>query len=503
VSQEVEAPEAAEVLDHMTDAFFALDRDWRFTYLNGRAETVLTRAMADGAFDSGLEGRGIWEVIPEAEGTVFADEYQRAMETGEPRDFEAFYDPLDTWFEVRVFPSESGLSVYFRDVTERKEREERAERTNDALRTLYRIAADREATFEEQLDRVLELGCEYLGVPYGFLTDIQEDEQTIVQAVGTPAALEAGASCPLSEAYCRKTLETDGLLAVVDAVEDGWEGDPAYERFGLGCYLGGKVVLGDGVDRTLCFAGPDPREEPFSDTERSVIELLTEWVASELERRQSAQRLERKNDRLERMASVISHDLINPLSVAKGRLSFLKDSVDEEGTEHVAAIEGAHERMESLLEDLSTLARQGEIIDERVSLLLGDVVEEAWATVPTADATLDVADEVADSRLAADESRLQQAFENLFKNAVQHGGETVHIEVGPLPGGFYVQDDGPGIPEGDREEVLKPGYTTDQQGSGLGVTIVREVVDAHGWSVAVGESPDGGARFEVTGVDRT
>lgn len=503
MSQEVEPPEAAEVLDHMTDAFFALDQDWRFTYLNHRAEVVLTEATNDAAAEPGLEGRGIWECIPEAKGTVFSAEYQRAMETGEPRDFEAFYDPLDTWFEVRVFPSDSGLSVYFRDVTERKEREERVERTNDALRTLYRIAADRDATFEEQLDRVLELGCEYLGVPYGFLTDIDGDEQTIVQAVGTPAALEAGASCPLSEAYCRKTLETDGLLAVVDAVEEGWADDPAYERFGLGCYLGGKVVLGDGIDRTLCFAGPEPREEPFSATERSVIELLTEWVASELDRQRSAAQLEQKNDRLERMASVISHDLINPLNVAKARLSFLEDAVHEDGAEHVAAIDGAHERMESLLEDLSTLARQGEIIDERVSLVLGDVVEEAWATVPTADASLDVADGLADSRLAADESRLQQAFENLFKNAVQHGGEAVQIEVGLLPDGFYVQDDGPGIPEEDRQEVLKPGYTTDQQGSGLGVTIVREVVDAHGWSLAVGESPDGGARFEIRGVNRT
>ena len=101
----------------------------------------------------------------------------------------------------------------------------------------------------------------------------------------------------------------------------------------------------------------------------------------------------------------------------------------------------------------------------------------------------------------ADPDRLVQVFENLLQNSVDHGGEGVTVRVGSLENGFYVEDDGPGVPEADRERMFEHGYTTRQDGMGYGLSIVRSIVDAHGWSIAVTESEDGGARFELTGVD--
>jgi signal transduction histidine kinase len=102
----------------------------------------------------------------------------------------------------------------------------------------------------------------------------------------------------------------------------------------------------------------------------------------------------------------------------------------------------------------------------------------------------------------ADESRLRQLFENLFRNAVEHGGPGVAVTVGPLEGrGFYVADDGPGIPADERDRVRETGYTTADGGTGFGLSIVESIADAHGWGMRLVESETGGARFEFTGVE--
>ncbi|MFC7043298.1 sensor histidine kinase [Halonotius sp. GCM10025705] len=154
--------------------------------------------------------------------------------------------------------------------------------------------------------------------------------------------------------------------------------------------------------------------------------------------------------------------------------------------------------MNTLIDDILTLAQAGSVIDERTPLDIAVVAQAAWETVETPDSTLVVE---TDRTIRADETRLQQLFANLFRNAIEHGGRDVAIRIGSLDDhGFYVEDDGPGIPAADREAVLESGYTTSDDGTGFGLAIVAEVADAHGWEVTVTEGADGGARFECTGV---
>jgi signal transduction histidine kinase len=101
----------------------------------------------------------------------------------------------------------------------------------------------------------------------------------------------------------------------------------------------------------------------------------------------------------------------------------------------------------------------------------------------------------------ADSDRLCQMFENLLRNAVEHGGESVAVRVGPLENGFYVADDGPGISDENKPKVFDHGFSTDATGTGFGLSLVRTIVGAHGWDVAVTDGEAGGARFEITGIE--
>jgi signal transduction histidine kinase len=215
------------------------------------------------------------------------------------------------------------------------------------------------------------------------------------------------------------------------------------------------------------------------------------------EQRQQKRELKRTNERLEEFASVVSHDLRNPLNVAAGNVALEREKSD---SEQLVTASNALERMEELIDDLLMLARQGRQISDTERVSLSSVADECWTVVESRHASL-----VVDSNLAfvADRDRLQQLLENLFRNAVEHGDDTVTIRVGSVPDadGFYIADDGPGIPDDQRDEVFEYGYSTRESGFGFGLAIVREIADAHGWSISVTASTDQGTRFEITGVE--
>jgi signal transduction histidine kinase len=221
-------------------------------------------------------------------------------------------------------------------------------------------------------------------------------------------------------------------------------------------------------------------------------------VSDVTDREQYRRELERQNERLEQFASMVSHDLRNPLTVADGNIALARRERDGEHLETAAA---ALDRMETLIEDVLALARQGQPIDETEPVALSALAERCWGVVGTGEADLAVE---ADLEFMADPDRLQQLLENLFRNAVEHGGADVTVRVGALGDGaepgFYVADDGAGIPAEDRETVFGSGYSTDEDGTGFGLAIVEEIAEAHGWEVVATESETGGARFEITGV---
>ncbi len=237
-----------------------------------------------------------------------------------------------------------------------------------------------------------------------------------------------------------------------------------------------------------------PLEQPGG--ARSIlIHDVTERVRRE-------QKLKNQKERLDQFASILSHDLRNPLNVAQGRLEMV-----EEDSENVAAIERSHDRMVTLIDEVLTLTRSGQTVNETEPVGIEGLATEAWATVDTGDVDLVVE---TDESVEADQERLRTALENCFRNAVEHGSDSLStVWVGtmgpeavfsPDERRLYVADDGRGIPPDERESALEAGHTTEPGGTGLGLSIVESVADGHGWTLELAESRAGGARVEFRGV---
>jgi PAS domain S-box-containing protein len=219
---------------------------------------------------------------------------------------------------------------------------------------------------------------------------------------------------------------------------------------------------------------------------------ITRDITDQVERERE---LRQQNERLDEFAEVISHDLRNPLTVAQGRLEVVADDVEDR---HLEAMETALVRMEAIIEDTLTLAKNGAMVAETEPLAFAEVVGRCWRLVETGGADLEIEDTFT---VHADEDRLQHVFENLFRNAVEHAGDDVTIRVGRYgPDGVYVADDGPGVDPADREDIFDAGSSSTTDGTGLGLAIVSRIAKAHDWEVRCVESDAGGARFELKNV---
>lgn len=276
---------------------------------------------------------------------------------------------------------------------------------------------------------------------------------------------------PLAETLSEVGITVDAGLPAVTAAETN--SDP----------------VGGAVDSTLERTAADGRVYALRtvDGQAASYLLLTDVSSYAAERDD----LETENDRLERFARTVSHDLRNPLEVAQSRLMAAQETGDAVHFEKVAA---AHTRIRELVDDVLTLAKSGATISDTEPVDIVAVAHEAWASVEADGATFAVDGEL--GTVEADPERLRTLFENLFRNAVTHGGPTVTVSVDALDEGFVVADTGPGVSPDRRDEVFEAGVSTGDGTTGLGLSIVSEIATAHGWAVSLTESPAGGAQFE-------
>jgi len=218
-------------------------------------------------------------------------------------------------------------------------------------------------------------------------------------------------------------------------------------------------------------------------------------------RKERERALERERDRLDEFASVVSHDLRNPLNVAEARLEFAREECE---SEHLDAIGTALDRIDRIIEGVLRLGREGRDVGSVKPIPIRDAVDRSWKLVADDANRAELryaSDDGPLPTIQADDDRLCQLLENLFGNAIEHGGEGVAVTVGALADGFYVEDDGPGIPEEEHEDVFDAGYSRNEGGTGFGLRIVEQVVEGHGWDIRLTGGSGGGARFEITGVE--
>jgi len=458
---------------------------------------------------------------------------ERCLDRGEPFELECRLVTAEErlrWIRTSGEPVRNGDDLVgvrgaIRDVTGRHEREAALETLHERTTTIQ--TAD---TVESVCELTVTAAAELLEFELCSVL-LREGDWLVPYALSEEAPPGGSRRMHVDRGLAGKTVRT-GQPQVVEDVGDDDVSDPAKDSYRSGL----SVPIGDhGV-----FQAVETETGAFGSRDVTLAELLVSHTATAIDRIEHERTLTREKERLDDFASFVSHDLRNPLSVANLRLSLAAESCD---SEHLDDVEGALDRMGELIDGLLTLARQGERIGRKREVALDEIATRCWATVETRGATLEC---LTDRTVYADDGRLTSVFENLFRNAVEHSStspdsqarqdagrasssepsladapedavehgsttetdaaderrDTLTVTVGELPDGdgFYVADDGVGIPESERDRIVESGYS-NAGGTGLGLAIVREIVEAHGWSLHVGESEAGGARFEITGVE--
>lgn len=223
------------------------------------------------------------------------------------------------------------------------------------------------------------------------------------------------------------------------------------------------------------------------DQQSETTEQLVVNSRDVTERKREEKRLKQRKKRLDRFASAVSHDLRNPLNVAQGYLDLPGTPTESE----LSKVETALERADQIIDDLLELTRVPEN-PEFEPRDLQAVATQAWGLVDTAEANLIVTDT---KEIEIIPGWGHQLFENLFRNAVEHGGSDVIVTVEPTANGFNIRDDGKGFADNRRDELLDWGVTTDPAGTGIGLAIVEHIAADHGWNLSVETADLGGAQF--------
>ncbi|HKL28692.1 MAG TPA: PAS domain S-box protein [Natrialbaceae archaeon] len=468
-----------------TDHDFLFANDAYCRYHDCEATDLPGKGVAD------VLGQGVYEdVRPRIETALEGDPVRYEMSRDHPDGGERHLDIRYASIEDEDGTVRGAIGT-MRDVTDRKKRER-------ALAALHDAATDLEtADCEDEVYDTLVDAAEGI-LDFDLVAVDVEENGALVQRAWTLELDTEGYYEETSleeDTFATRAFNRQETISVDDLRE--YEITPADPEY--------RSALTVPIAEMGTFQAVSREAGAFDEADRELAELLVGHAREALQRvdherslREQRKRLRHENERLEEFASVVSHDLRNPLTVAGGELAAAREECE---SPHLDEIATSLDRMETIVEDVLAMARNGSIVEEAdlETVDLATLVERCWRTVETTDASLRVETTVT---LPADGDRVRRAVENLFRNSVEHGGDDVTITVGDLDGtGFYVADDGPGIPPTEREDVFDPGHTSRDSGTGFGLAIVEEIVQAHGWSISVTESEGGGARFEVTGVD--
>lgn len=426
--------------------------DLRFLAVNEALESCV-------ALDTdSIEGERLTEVLPRIEEPSVIETCGDVALNGASVWFERYLRPLDRFYEVSAFPLGDGLfATTLVDITERTERERELERY--------------EAVLDGMDDGALVVDSEYR-VEYANPAVTEFFEMSLAELRGCQLFRDLNSYVRNETTLQRLERTLDGLFEL-----PGDSTDPVKLELPLQLPVGNVAV--EVHCSTLSLAG-----------ERRAV-LIARDVT---ERKRREEEITRTNERLDSFAGRLAHELRNPLTVISSRLALARETGEEEHFDH---LERSLNRMERLIDDLLVLARDGEVPVDTRPVNLGTVAAVCWEVIRSPNAGIEIETE---SHVMADESRLRQLLENLFRNAVEHAGEDTTVVVGDLGDGFFVEDDGEGIPEEEREAIFERGVTDLAHGTGLGLTVVREMAQIHGWSVTVADGRRGGARFEFRGV---
>ncbi|WP_224448755.1 PAS domain-containing sensor histidine kinase [Haloprofundus salilacus] len=456
------ATELNEIYGRITDGVIAVDEEWEFTYANETAAEIL------GISEDELIGRNIWDTFPEFTDTEFEKQYRKAMQTQEPVSIEEYLPPYDSWFEEQVYPSETGLSIYFRDVTEHKERERELKKSEQRYRTLAECFPNGLVTlFDDDLTYTLVAGQGFDRIPVE-PTDLQDNKADTVWPDETWDALE-----PAFEAAL------DGEERAVEL-----------------SYAGREWVL---------------HAVPITDGQGDVFAGMT--MAQDItERKEDRRKLEKTVERLEQFAYAASHDLKEPLRMVSSYLQLLEqryeDVLDEEGEEYLEfAVDGA-DRMSEMIDGLLAYSRvdmpRRSLEKVNLEIILDNTLENLRMQIEQANADI-TSDDL--PCVQGDRSQLQQVFQNIVDNALTYSGDEppqIYVEVDHREGEVVlsIRDNGIGIDPKDQDQIFtifnRLHSRHEYDGAGIGLALCQRIIEHHNGDIWVDSVPGEGTTFSFT-----
>lgn len=513
--------QATTILESITDAFFALDHEWRFTYLNRQAERLLQTTRAS------LIGKSIWEEFPQSIDLAFYQEYHKAVADQVSVTFEEVYPSLHTWFEVHAYPSKVGLSVYFQDITERKRSQEALQRENQRWQLFAEVSLKIRQSL--QIEDILQTA----------VTEVQkilQADRVLIYRLwpngtgsGVAEAVLPGFPRVLGYHFPEEVFPEDyreryrqGRIRNLVNVEDDEAIAPCLVEFVQQFWVKAKLVVPILAKEELwglliAHQCTGPRQWSQFETEllqqlaNQIGIALTQAQLLEQETRQR-QELSRSNTELQQFAYVASHDLQEPLRMVTSYLQLLerryKGKLDADADDFIGyAVDGAA-RMRRLINDLLTYSRIGtrgqpfeltpaaKLVDQAIANLK-IAIEESEATVRYPELP----------NILVDPTQFVQLFQNLISNAIKFRGDAppvVQIQVDQQENAwrFAVQDNGIGIDPQYAERIFvifqRLHSRAEYAGTGIGLAVCKKIVERHGGRIWVQSQLGQGATFYFT-----
>lgn len=367
---------------------------------------------------------------------------------------------------------------------------------SDYFRDLCSLYIDSSLTLNEKIEQAIKIGRERLEIQYGVLSYTAEGEYEVMDSSIETGDYAAGTVYNLDETWCRHVVNENDMIIISDADNSEFATDIAREATGLQCYIGAPIEIDGEIYGTLCYSDDSPREHDFNEADKRFVEMLTQWISYEIAQKKHYQTIENQNERLDEFAGILAHDIRNPLSGAIGFTEFALETAPDTIVDHLERIRDSLNRIEDLITDTLSLAREGSDVGKREPVDLESIAETTWETVSPSNATLTISNT---RTLIADESRLKQLFENLFRNVEEHCGDDVSVTVRGTDDGFEVINDGPEMPEPISSSLFGGSFGSERPG--LGLLIVERIVSGHGWTGKV-ESTQQETKFRFSGLGK-
>lgn len=517
---------ATNILESITDGFFALDKNWCFTYLNSQAEPLMRKKRQD------LLGKNLWDEFPEAVGSTFYQKFHRALGEQISVEFEEFYLPLNAWFTVHAHPTEDGISVYFQDITERKRSQRELQRQYQRSQLFAEVALKIRQSLD--LEDILQTTVTEIR------KTLQADRVLIYQlrSDGTGSAVAEAVLPHWSAVLGRRFPEEVFPINYRDRYRQGKVGNiadvtnkqenvaPCLIEFVQQFQVKAKLVVPILIKAELwglLIAHQCDRARHWTSFEVELLQQLANQIGIALtqarlleQETRQRQELARSNVELQQFAYVASHDLQEPLRMVTSYLQLLerryKDRLDESANDFIGyAVEGAI-RMKTLINDLlfysriETQGKSSETID------CNEVVKQAISNLQLAiseNQAVITQDDLPE--LVADRTQLIHLFQNLVGNAIKFRGTaspTIHIsvELQNEKWFFRVKDDGIGIDPQYAERIFiifqRLHNRTEYLGTGIGLAICKKIIERHDGNIWVESEPGKGSTFCFTIPDQ-